>query len=75
MHRVPVGGDRGREPSGAYTAYLAGHPAGFIQNFRTGAKVNWKASGPPKRLAQRHAWRSEDQLVQVLTVLRIDRQA
>ena len=21
-------------------------PAGFIQNFRTGAKVNWKASGP-----------------------------
>jgi len=45
MHRVPVEGDRGRERSGAYTGHLDGRPAGFIQNFRTGAKVNWKASG------------------------------
>ena len=50
MHRVPVEGDRGRERSGAYTAYADGHPAGFIQNFRTGAKVNWKASGPAAAL-------------------------
>jgi len=50
MHRVPVDGDRGRERSGAYTAYVDGHPAGFIQNFRTGAEVNWKASGPSAAL-------------------------
>lgn len=45
LHRVPVEGDRGRDRSGAYKGHLDGHPAGFIQNFKTGEKVNWKASG------------------------------
>ena len=45
LHRVPVKGDRGEDRSGAYKGHLDGHPAGFIQNFKTGDKVNWKASG------------------------------
>ena len=44
MHRVSVDGDQGRERSGAYVAHLDGRPAGFIQNFRTGQRTNWKAS-------------------------------
>jgi putative DNA primase/helicase len=44
MHRVFVDGDQGRERSGAYVAHLDGRPAGFIQNFRTGQRTNWKAS-------------------------------
>jgi len=45
MHRVPVEGDKGHERSGAYVGYLDGRPAGFIQNFKTGVKTTWKASG------------------------------
>ena len=48
MHRVPVEGDSGPERSGAYVGHLDGRPAGFIQNFRTGLKENWKSqsAGP-----------------------------
>jgi len=45
MHRVPVEGDKGNERSGAYVGHLDGKPAGFMQNFKTGVKTNWKASG------------------------------
>jgi putative DNA primase/helicase len=45
MHRVPVEGDKGNERSGAYVGYLDQRPAGFIQNFKTGVKTTWKASG------------------------------
>ncbi|HEX4173592.1 MAG TPA: toprim domain-containing protein, partial [Acetobacteraceae bacterium] len=45
IHRVAVEGDRGRERSGAYVGHLDGKPAGHIQNFRTGIKTDWKASG------------------------------
>lgn len=45
MHRVPVEGDDKGRTSGAYKGYLDGHPAGFIQNFKTGVKTNWKATG------------------------------
>jgi phage/plasmid primase-like uncharacterized protein len=45
LHRIPAEGDKGRERSGAYTGYLDGHPAGFIQNHRTGVKQTWKATG------------------------------
>jgi phage/plasmid primase-like uncharacterized protein len=45
LHRIPAEGDKGRERSGAYTGYLDGHPAGFIQNHRTGVKQTWKAIG------------------------------
>ena len=45
MHRVAVEGDHGRERSGAYVGHLDGKPAGFIQNFRTGLRSDWKATG------------------------------
>jgi antirestriction protein ArdC/phage/plasmid primase-like uncharacterized protein len=45
LHRVPVvGGDYGSK-DGAYTGHLDGRPAGFIQNFRTGHRENWKSQG------------------------------
>lgn len=42
LHRCQVNGDRGRETSGAYVGYLDGYPAGYIENFKTGIKTNWK---------------------------------
>ncbi|ECO4019515.1 DNA primase, partial [Campylobacter coli] len=35
LHRVSVIGDKGREKSGAYVGFLNGHPAGFVQNYKT----------------------------------------
>jgi phage/plasmid primase-like uncharacterized protein len=43
LHRVPVKGDRAGARSGAYIGHLDHRPAGYIQNFRTGEKRNWKA--------------------------------
>lgn len=45
LHRVAVEGDKhpGRKNGGAYLAHLDGRPAGFIQNFVTDVKENWKA--------------------------------
>ena len=43
LHRVSVEGDRPGARSGAYIGHLDHRPAGFIQNFRTGEKRNWKA--------------------------------
>jgi phage/plasmid primase-like uncharacterized protein len=45
LYRVPVEGDRGSERSGAYVGHLDGRPAGYIQNFRAGQRINWKAAG------------------------------
>lgn len=42
IHRVKTTTDRGRETSGAYSGFLNEYPAGFIQNFKTGIKENWK---------------------------------
>ncbi len=44
LQRVPVIGDKGREKSGAYAGFDIGHPAGYIQNYKTGFKENWKSS-------------------------------
>lgn len=35
-------GDRGSEKSGAYVGYIDDYPAGYIENFKTGIKLNWK---------------------------------
>lgn len=44
IHRVPlVGRPQGKD--GAYVGYLDGRPSGHIQNFVTGEKRNWTASG------------------------------
>lgn len=50
LHRVPVEGDGPSERSGAYKGHLDGRPAGFIENFKTGYRGAWKASGPVERL-------------------------
>jgi hypothetical protein len=43
VHRVPVEGGRPGRRDGAYVGYLDGRPAGFVQNHKTGVKLNWKA--------------------------------
>jgi len=44
LHRVPVVGDKGSEKSGAYAGHLTGRiPGGYIQNFKTGEIIHWKA--------------------------------
>jgi len=42
IQRVPVVGDKRGKKSGAYVGYTNGKPAGFIQNYKLGTKVNWK---------------------------------
>lgn len=44
MQRVPVDGDKKQEKSGSYVGFEIGHPAGYIQNYKTGLKQNWKSS-------------------------------
>lgn len=45
IHRVPLlGGNRG-ELDGAYCGFLDERPAGWMQNFSTGEKAKWMASG------------------------------
>lgn len=58
LHRVPIEGKpTGRD--GAYVLHLDGHPAGFIQNFVTGHKEQWKSGAAqrlsPEELAQQRA--------------------
>jgi phage/plasmid primase-like uncharacterized protein len=50
LHRVRVEGDHRGERSGAYVGYLDGHPAGLIQNDKTGLKTNWKSANPVQSL-------------------------
>ena len=45
MIRVQVDGDKRGDRSGAYIGYSDGRPAGIIQNFKTGVKEKWVASG------------------------------
>ncbi|MEG6502659.1 MULTISPECIES: zincin-like metallopeptidase domain-containing protein [unclassified Desulfovibrio] len=45
IHRVPLlGGNRG-ELDGAYCGFLDERPAGWMQNFSSGEKAKWMASG------------------------------
>ena len=51
LHRLPVASDKGSERSGAYVGHLEGRvPGGYIQNFKTGEKINWKADGAAPEL-------------------------
>ncbi|MBI9112365.1 zincin-like metallopeptidase domain-containing protein [Maridesulfovibrio ferrireducens] len=45
LYRVPVIDGKFNSKDGTYKGYLDGHPAGFIQNHKTGLKMNWKAEG------------------------------
>jgi putative DNA primase/helicase len=50
LQRVRVAGDSGQQRSGAYVGHLDGHPAGYIQNFKTGVQENWKSGAPMQAL-------------------------
>ena len=49
LHRVAVQGASVGKKDGAYILHLDGCPAGYIQNYKTGFKTNWK-SGEGQRL-------------------------
>jgi putative DNA primase/helicase len=51
LRRVPVEGDRKGQRSGAYVGHLDAHPAGFLENFRTGVRENWKSQTPREALS------------------------
>lgn len=46
LRRVPVEGDQGYKRSEAYVGFLNGHPAGYLNNFKTGLEMNWKSQVP-----------------------------
>lgn len=50
IHRLPVDGDRARQKSGAYAGHLDAYPGGYIENFKTGEKRNWKSAMPADAL-------------------------
>jgi putative DNA primase/helicase len=50
IQRVCVIGDTGKQRSGAYVGHLDGHPAGFIENHKTGIRMNWKSGAPTQAL-------------------------
>lgn len=58
LHRVALAG-RPQGKDGAYLGYLDGRPSGYIQNFVTGEKRNWTASGHRLSEEQLAALRAE----------------
>jgi antirestriction protein ArdC/phage/plasmid primase-like uncharacterized protein len=44
-HRIETVGDKTGQRAGFYVGHLDGHPAGHIQNNRTGEVLKWKAKG------------------------------
>ncbi|MDE9463082.1 zincin-like metallopeptidase domain-containing protein [Xenorhabdus bovienii] len=52
IHRVPTIDDKAGATSGAYAFHMEGQtPGGFIQNFKTGETVHWKADGKTVELS------------------------
>lgn len=44
-HRIETEGDKHGEKAGFYVGHTDGHPAGFIQNNKTGQSLKWKSKG------------------------------
>ncbi len=44
-HRIATVGDKAGKRAGFYVGFLDGHPAGYVQNNRTGEVMKWKAKG------------------------------
>ena len=42
IHRYAIEGDKATSKNGAYCIHADGIPAGFLQNWKTGLKTNWK---------------------------------
>lgn len=60
LHRVAVDTDKGRQLSGAYVGYENGHPAGYIENFKSGYQGKWKSSSPNREYAVQSTQAFED---------------
>ena len=59
IHRVPlIDGKRG-ELDGAYCGFMDDHPAGWAQNFSSGEKLKWAASGHKLNKEELEAQRAE----------------
>ncbi len=43
LHRVSVEGAENSQKSGSYVGFLDGHPAGYINNYKTGYEGKWKS--------------------------------
>lgn len=75
IHRVPVAGGRSGAKDGAYSGHEDGHPNGWWQNYRSGERGKWLATGhvltseakailrkeSAEKLADREELRKEDQ--------------
>ncbi|MBI4804072.1 MAG: toprim domain-containing protein [Desulfovibrio sp.] len=59
IHRVPVFGGKPQARDGAYQGFLDGRPAGWYQNYLTGEKTKWKATGHTLTEEQRVALKLE----------------
>ena len=59
IHRVPLIGRSGGDLDGAYCGYLDERPAGWMQNFSTGNKTTWIATGHTLTKEQLEAQRAE----------------
>lgn len=59
IHRVPLIDGKAGELDGAYCGFLDDRPAGWIQNFSSGEKVKWMASGHALSKEEMEAQRAE----------------
>lgn len=59
IHRVPLIGSNRGELDGAYCGFLDERPAGWMQNFSSGEKVKWIASGHALSKEDMEAQRAE----------------
>jgi phage/plasmid primase-like uncharacterized protein/type IV secretory pathway VirD2 relaxase len=86
IHKVAVEGSSKGRKSGAYTFHLDGIPAGFIENFKTGERTTWKASGSTQAMTpaqiqaardkaakERAHWQSEKEKTERMVATRSER--
>lgn len=64
LHRVPVEGDKQGQKNGGYVGFMDGHPAGYINNYKTGLETTWKSEQPVNRLSESDRIRLEQEAVQ-----------
>lgn len=64
LHRVPVEGDKQGQKNGGYVGFMDGHPAGYINNYKTGLETTWKSEQPVNRLSESDRIRLEQEAAQ-----------
>ncbi|WP_449566810.1 zincin-like metallopeptidase domain-containing protein [Methylobacter psychrophilus] len=58
-HRIKTVGDKTGERAGFYVGHLDSHPAGYIQNNRTGEVLKWKAKGYSLSAEEKATWQAD----------------